>query len=811
MTRDDASASHGRLQLFMQTLRHLNPSKQSIVWVLLLLIGLFIAGMWVISTLNLNFSQKAMSELREVQLEEVFYANLDRINAQHRLLENYTDDLARMGELFWHLQQQTDVQQAHEFEGALLEKLKDFPDVFGAGVWFETGTFISGGDYHGAFAYRGDAAQPVLMSLAEAGLQDYRSQPWFAQAMPDDWSSEDKAMQAFYWTPAYYNPVSGAAVLTLVKPMHARSGEMIGVVTTDWHAERVIDLVSQVEVTPNTFAYLIDRNNRRLSALSEIDDSEQAIQVMDVILQERLIDSLNERVRTPLPGLQQRGVTMQHHRLAVDGRDYELSFASTSADMLFGIGVPRDEIDAVLQPMRSSNFYILLLTGLVTLLLSGVILYKVVGLMRQLQASYTDELTDLPNRARLLLDFAREPGGSLLLINLDGFKEINALFGHTCGDYVLRVLADWLRGFIDNNRQQGAVRLYRLTADEFAILGPDSSVERMQVYLQALNDYLQRRSLIWQEQEITIGVTLGAAIHPPEQLTASVSQDSMITWARFALKQARLKQKNYVIYDIEQRIEDAYEHNLLWARRVKEALEDDRILPFFQPIYDNRSGRITKFECLVRMRGESGDIASPGQFLDVARKLRLDRQLTRIMLEKSMATFADTPYEFSINLSYADLLDQDLSHFIIQKLDESGLGKRIIFEILESDGIENYQEVRRFIDEVKRRGCRIAIDDFGTGYSNFEHLLRLNVDLIKIDGSLIRNLDSDPTAFSVTQGIVNFARSLNMETVAEFVHSHAVQEKVRYLGVDFSQGAYFSMPQAELVTVPDTQQVTEQE
>ncbi|WP_409523888.1 EAL domain-containing protein [Nitrincola sp. MINF-07-Sa-05] len=811
MSRADGPVRHGRLQLFLQTLRHLNPSKQSIVWVLLLLIGLFIAGMWVISTLNLNFSQKAMSELREVQLEEVFYANLDRINAQHRLLENYTSDLARMGELFWHLQQQSDMQQAGEFEGALLEKLRDFPDVFGAGVWFESGAFISGGVYHGAFAYRGDTADPVLMSLAEAGIVDYRSQPWFDQAVSDSWLASDQEQQDFYWTPAYYNPVSGAAVLTLVKPMYARSGQLIGVVTTDWHAERVIDLVGQVEVTPNTFAYLIDRNNRRLSALSEIDDSEQALQVMDVILQERLVDSLNERIRTLLPGLQQRGVTMQHHQLAVDGREFELSFAATSADMLFGIGVPRDEIDAVLQPMRSSNFYILLLTGLVMLLLSGVILYKVVGLMRQLQASYTDELTDLPNRARLLLDFGREPGGSLLLINLDGFKEINGLFGHACGDYVLRVLAGWLTSFIDNNRRLGAMRLYRLTADEFAILGPDSSQQKMQNYLQALNEYLQRRSLTWQDQEITIGVTLGAAIHPPEEVIASVSQDSMITWARFALKQARLQQKNYVIYDLEQRIEDAYEHNLLWARRVKQALEDDRILPFFQPIYDNRSGRITKFECLVRMRDESGEIASPGQFLDVARKLRLDRQLTRIMVEKSLTTFADTPYEFSINLSYADLLDQDLSRFIIEKLDESGLGKRIIFEILESDGIENYQEVRRFIDEVKKRGCRIAIDDFGTGYSNFEHLLRLNVDLIKIDGSLIRNLDTDPVAFSVTQGIVNFARSLSMETVAEFVHSDSVQERVRYLGVDFSQGAYFSMPQAELVTVAAAEPVVEKE
>ena len=105
-----------------------------------------------------------------------------------------------------------------------------------------------------------------------------------------------------------------------------------------------------------------------------------------------------------------------------------------------------------------------------------------------------------------------------------------------------------------------------------------------------------------------------------------------------------------------------------------------------------------------------------------------------------------------------------------------------------------------FIEKVKSFGCRIAIDDFGTGYSNFSHLLKLNVDFIKIDGSLIRYLAQDHTAFLVTKGIVQFARSLGIKTVAEFVHSEAVQERVIELGIDFSQGEYFGMPAAELLS-----------
>ncbi|MCL5041653.1 MAG: EAL domain-containing protein, partial [Gammaproteobacteria bacterium] len=129
---------------------------------------------------------------------------------------------------------------------------------------------------------------------------------------------------------------------------------------------------------------------------------------------------------------------------------------------------------------------------------------------------------------------------------------------------------------------------------------------------------------------------------------------------------------------------------------------------------------------------------------------------------------------------------------------------QVIFEILESEGIENYAAVRQFIDRAKAMGCQIAIDDFGTGYSNFEHLLRLNVDLIKIDGSLIRQLDHDSTALTLTRGIVQFARELGIKTVAEFVHNQAVFDQVERLGIDFAQGAYIGMPAAELLSDPVT-------
>ena len=170
------------------------------------------------------------------------------------------------------------------------------------------------------------------------------------------------------------------------------------------------------------------------------------------------------------------------------------------------------------------------------------------------------------------------------------------------------------------------------------------------------------------------------------------------------------------------------------------------------------------------------------------------------MVDQCFRRFANSRYQFSLNLSCEDLLDADLTEYIFDRLQGSELAQRVIFEILESEGIENYEPVREFIDRAKTMGCRIAIDDFGTGYSNFEHLLRLNVDIIKIDGSLIRHLDANDDAMTLTRGIVRFASELGIDTVAEFVHSPEVLEQVRELGIDFAQGAYVGMPAGALIT-----------
>ena len=160
--------------------------------------------------------------------------------------------------------------------------------------------------------------------------------------------------------------------------------------------------------------------------------------------------------------------------------------------------------------------------------------------------------------------------------------------------------------------------------------------------------------------------------------------------------------------------------------------------------------------------------------------------------------FKTNEIEFSINLSVMDIAEPQILDYIVMMLQRYSIGSRVVFEIVESEYIENFNIVTSFIDEVKKYGCKIAIDDFGTGYSNFEYLIKLKADYLKIDGSLIKNINTDYNAFLVVSTIVEFSKKLNMQTIAEFVENEEVFKIVQQLGIDYSQGYYFSTPKEKL-------------
>jgi len=267
--------------------------------------------------------------------------------------------------------------------------------------------------------------------------------------------------------------------------------------------------------------------------------------------------------------------------------------------------------------------------------------------------------------------------------------------------------------------------------------------------------------------------------------------------ADIALKTARINHKPFMIYDGSLNIEDQYHQNMQWIHRLTAAIEKDRIVPYYQPIFDTHTGAVVSYECLIRLIEKDGNVLTPFHFLEISKKARLYTRLTRIMVEKSCCHFTDKTDHFSINLSVDDILDEDTVSFIKEQIQKYGVQEQIIFEILESVGIENYTEVLSFIEEMKSLGCRFAIDDFGSGYSNFDHLLQLKIDYIKIDGSLIRNLHTDTNAISIIEAIVYFAHKRQLICVAEFVHNSEVYEIVKSLGIDRSQGFFLGEPRSD--------------
>ncbi len=180
------------------------------------------------------------------------------------------------------------------------------------------------------------------------------------------------------------------------------------------------------------------------------------------------------------------------------------------------------------------------------------------------------------------------------------------------------------------------------------------------------------------------------------------------------------------------------------------------------------------------------------------KKIKVYNRVTKLIIDKSFDAFEDNKLEFSINLSIEDTMNGEIFKYILEKLKHSKASNRVTFELLESEAIQDFKRVERFIVEVKRHGAKIAIDDFGSGYSNFSYLTKMSIDFIKIDGSLIRDIDVDRNSLIVVEAIVEFAKKLGIKTIAEYVYSSMVMDRVKDLGIDYSQGFYVDKPSVSI-------------
>lgn len=236
--------------------------------------------------------------------------------------------------------------------------------------------------------------------------------------------------------------------------------------------------------------------------------------------------------------------------------------------------------------------------------------------------------------------------------------------------------------------------------------------------------------------------------------------------------------------------------NLNTLDMVHTAINNSNIISYFQPIVDNKTREIVKYESLVRLVTPENKILTPYFFLDVAKEGRFYSQITQIVFNNSFNALYKTDKDISINLSALDIEKENVSNMIFQLLEKhKESASRIIFELLEDEKVKDMNVVKKFISKAKLYGVRIAIDDFGVGYSNFVRLLDYQPDILKIDASLIKNILTNDYSLSIVKTIITFAKSQNIEIVGEFVENEAIYLLLKELGVDYSQGYYFGKPE----------------
>ncbi len=403
-----------------------------------------------------------------------------------------------------------------------------------------------------------------------------------------------------------------------------------------------------------------------------------------------------------------------------------------------------------------------------------------------------DTITQLQNATMLyhcLDTFPKNHELTVMLYNIDDFSFINQHYGYQFGDEILNKVAQFLQYNISKE-----VKLFKYNSDEFVIVFDPKVYNPALIAIQIQAFF--RETPIGEFNGDSIYVTLSCGI------ATSKEPPSLLPYARSALREAHERgiPNQFHIYDGKNAFIKKAKDETAWIQKFRIALEEDKVVPFFQPIISNSSGKIVKYECLARVEDE-GEIISPIHFLESARRSGLMGNLTRSMINKCFKIFSGNEIEFSLNIANEDLLDNTFIDFLTMKQKHYNINpQHVILEILEDIIISDVNPLPlQNLHILKKLGYKLALDDFGTNRSNFNRLEAIRVDILKIDGQFIQGIDTNEKNQYIVKMITNMAKKMHIEVIAEFVETGQEYEMVKNIGVDYSQGYYFNKPLRFLV------------
>lgn len=386
---------------------------------------------------------------------------------------------------------------------------------------------------------------------------------------------------------------------------------------------------------------------------------------------------------------------------------------------------------------------------------------------------------------------------SVLMIDLDNFKDVNDTYGHPCGDSVLRNIAESM------HRQMRIGDLAtRIGGDEFAIILSETGKNGAIAVAEKLRTEI--RNIIHDNlsgKEFHVTISIGLATYPED----AQNLFDLMSCVDVGLYRAKEMGRDGIstVDSARDRVQEGRQIRDR-AEQLRIALKDDRIVPYFQPIMDCKTGEVFAYESLARLREEGGEIVSAGMFIETVEKYGLGRELDRIMVEKSLKALKDKigsgigPRLF-VNLSAQEIQGRGILGYAEQLCSTLEIPPScVVFEILERDAIGDMTHMRKLLNELGNKGFSFALDDFGSGYNSFHYLRELHFEFVKLDGSFVRNILNSKIDLALVRNLSRLCHDIGTKTVAEFVESDEILLALKDMGVDYVQGFHLGMPRQRM-------------
>ncbi len=406
--------------------------------------------------------------------------------------------------------------------------------------------------------------------------------------------------------------------------------------------------------------------------------------------------------------------------------------------------------------------------------------------------AFIDPLTKVYNRQYLaeFLETTSLQDYHLMMIDLDHFKLVNDNFGHDAGDEVLISVVTKIKSQI---RQEDI--LIRFGGEEFVLLVYKKELKDSIVVAHRIREAVMNSIIETKNNQVQMTLSIG--VNPFPYYAKNIEEAIKIADEQLYIAKSSGRNRVEVFNENDK-------GQCQTSKRISDiqlAIDENRIKCAYQPIFSNNSKKVVKYEMLLRLIDQEGEIVLPNEFLPSIRHTQVYINLTRCVLDIAIKTLKENSFDISINLDIQDILNNDILNLLKNKFSkELGFTKRLTIEILEHEEITNFELIQERITMLKELGFTIALDDFGSGYANFRYLLNLDIDILKIDGSIIQNIDKDKVAYNIVKTIVEFAKNMDMKTVAEQVETQDELKKLNELDIDYIQGNYIGCPEFHFIT-----------